>query len=303
MKRRLGRAHKKLDSARQNVEKELKKHGIKYRLDGRVKSVYSLHKKLRKTSSRDGTEDIAAIYDLIALRIIVADKDTCYQVLGIIHSLYKPMVNRIKDYIAMPKQNGYQSLHTTVITPEQHIVEFQIRTEQMHDYAERGLAASFHYNEQKLSDAYHKGQIAAMPADLYWIRNLQKVAAKLQAGKEVNFEKLKVNLFSDRIFVYTPKGDIFDLPVGSLPLDFAYRVHSDVGARASSFRVNGRMVGFDEPLKTGDMIEVITRRNISPKLGWLGRIVTPHARNKIRAQLRKAKIPVPRRENLQKKKG
>ncbi len=281
MKRRLGRASKKLDHVRETVKTELRQNDITFTMDGRVKSVYSLHKKLGKV------DDIDAIYDLIALRIIVADKNTCYQVLGILHALYKPMFERIKDYIAMPKQNGYQSLHTTVITPEKQIVEFQIRTEQMHEYAERGLAASFHYNEQKLTDAYRHGHIAAMPADLHWIRELQEVAAKLRAGENADVRKMKINLFSDRIFVYTPRGDIFDLPDDALPLDFAYRVHSDIGKNAHSFKVNGRGVSFDTPLKSGDVVEVITRRNVKPNSGWLSRIRTPHARNKIRAQLKK----------------
>lgn len=282
MKKRLGRSHKNLESVRSHIEKELKSAGIKFTMDGRVKSVYSLHKKLGKVD-----DDLDAIYDLIALRIIVADKDTCYQVLGILHSLYKPMFDRIKDYIAMPKQNGYQSLHTTVITPDEQIVEFQVRTEQMHEYAERGLAASFHYNEQKLTDAYRKGQIAAMPANLQWIRDLQEAAARLNAGEKVNFDALKPNLFSDRIFVYTPRGDIFDLPAGALPLDFAYRVHSDVAAKASGFKINGKMVKFDTPLKNDDVVEVLTHKNILPRLDWLRKITTSHARTKLSAQLRK----------------
>jgi (p)ppGpp synthetase, RelA/SpoT family len=281
VRNRLGRASKKLDRARAGVISELEKAGIDYEMDGRIKSVYSLHKKLAKYD-----ENLDEIYDLIALRIVVKDKTTCYQVLGIIHALYKPMINRIKDYIAVPKQNGYQSLHTTVITPEEHIVEFQVRTHEMHEYAERGLAASFHYNEQKLTDAYHEGKIAALPANLHWIHDLQKAAAAIQAGQDIDVEMLKLNLFADRIFVYSPKGDIFDLPEGALPLDFAYRVHTDVGKHAYAFKINGRMVKFEELLKSGDVVEVLTKKTSSPRPDWLNKVKTAHSRNKIRDQLK-----------------
>ena len=144
---------------------------IEYKCDGRVKSIYSLHKKLAKYN-----QDINRIYDLIALRFIVKDITTCYLVLGIIHSLNRPMDGRVKDYIAMPKINGYQSLHTTVITPDGQIVEFQIRTQEMHDYAERGLAATFFYNEQKLTSAYTEGKVSKLPPHLLWIRELQETS-------------------------------------------------------------------------------------------------------------------------------
>ncbi|MCL2869258.1 RelA/SpoT family protein [Candidatus Saccharibacteria bacterium] len=294
-KKRLSRSHQQLEHVREEVAKALVQAGIKFKMDGRIKSIYSLYKKLQK-------RDIDTIYDLIALRIIVEDKNACYQVLGTLHALYEPLPGRIKDYIAKPKLNGYQSLHTTVSTPDDQIVEFQIRTSQMHEYAERGLAASFHYNEKKLTDAYKTGQIAAMPANLQWIRDLQEMAAKMREGKQVDTDKMKVNLFSDLIFVHTPKGDIFNLPVGALPLDFAYRVHSDVGNRALSFRVNGKIVGFDEPLKTGDVVEVVTRNNIKPSLDWLNRVKTPQARSKISAELRRQGIQTIKRENPQRKK-
>jgi len=281
MKDRLGKSHRKLATVRHNVDQTLTAEGIKHSMDGRIKSIYSLHKKLEKVESIDD------IYDLIALRIIVDDTATCYRVLGVLHSLYTPMVARIKDYIAVPKPNGYQSLHTTIVTPDDQIVEFQIRTVQMHDYAERGLAASFHYNEQKLTDAYRKGHIAAMPANLQWIQELQEVAAKLKAGKEARLDHLKLDLFSDRIFVYSPKGDIYDLPIGAYPLDYAYRIHSDVAARAFGFRANGKMISFDTPLKDGDVVEVLTKRSAKPKSDWLEWVTTEHARSKLRAQLKK----------------
>jgi GTP pyrophosphokinase len=282
MKDRLGKSHRKLAKVRHGVDQRLRDDSIDHVMDGRIKSVYSLHKKLKKVESIDD------IYDLIALRVVVEDTETCYRVLGIIHAMYRPMVNRIKDYIARPKPNGYQSLHTTIITENDQIVEFQIRTATMHDYAERGLAASFHYNEQKLTEAYRKGKIAAMPADLAWIQQLQEVAAQVSEGKEADIERLKVDLFGDRIFVYSPKGDLYDMPDGAYPLDFAYRIHSDVGKQASGFRVNGKMVPFDSHLHHGDVVEVITRRSAKPKPDWLDMVLTRHAREKLRAQLKKA---------------
>lgn len=281
MKDRLGKSHRKLAKVRHKVDETLTQEGIAHVMDGRIKSVYSLHKKLEKTESIDD------IYDLIALRVVVEDAETCYRVLGIIHALYRPMVNRIKDYIARPKPNGYQSIHTTIMTENEQVVEFQIRTSQMHDYAERGLAASFHYNEQKLTEAYRKGYIAAMPADLAWISQLQEVAAQIREGKEADIEHLKVDLFGDRIFVYSPKGDLYDMPSGSFPLDYAYRIHSDIGRQASGFRVNGKMISFDHNLQHGDIVEVITKRSASPKPDWLDLVITRHARDKLRAQLKK----------------
>lgn len=283
LKNRIGKSQRKLARVRRTVEQHLKKEKIHFSMDGRVKSVYSLYKKLRKVP------DIDNIYDLIALRIIVDDVDTCYIVLGELHSLYRPMVERIKDYIARPKPNGYQSLHTTVETPEGQIVEFQIRTAQMHDYAERGLAAHFHYSEQKMTEAYRKGQIGEMPADLAWIIDLQEAAMALTKGEEVDVEDLKIDLFGDRIFVFSPKGDIYDLPDGAYPLDYAYKIHSDVGARASGFLVNGRMVSFDYRLVHGDHIEVITKKTAKPKTDWLEFVKTTHARNKIKAQVKKVR--------------
>ena len=204
-------AEQSLKKIKQEVSNALKKEKIEAEVSGRVKSVYSLHRKLAKHN-----QNINEIYDLTALRIIVDDITDCYLALGIVHSLYSPMNGRIKDYIAMPKQNGYQSLHTTVITKDKHIVEFQIRTKEMHEYAERGLAASFYYNEQKVTENYKQGKIKHLPTNLLWITELQMTAAKLREGKKVDAKKLKLNLFADKFFVYTPKGDIIDLPNGAL---------------------------------------------------------------------------------------
>ena len=279
MDSRLKKSQRKLDRVRREVEARLKEEKLVFQMDGRVKSVYSLFKKLDKVG------DIDKIYDLIALRVIVDDLSTGYLVLGILHDMYQPMYERIKDYVANPKPNGYQSLHTTVQTPSGQIVEFQIRTKEMHEYAERGLAASFHYNEQKLTDAYKKGRIGAMPADLSWIRDLQEAAALAGEGKRFDSDKFRMKLFSDRIFVYSPKGDIYDLPRGAFPLDYAYRIHSDVAAHASGFKINGVMKPFTYHLRHGDTIEVLTNKSAHPKPNWRELIITPHAKDKLRLQL------------------
>ena len=273
-------AEKSIQKTKKDVANLLKREKIQYEMDGRVKSIYSLHKKLMKYD-----QNIDAIYDLSAIRIIVSDVTTCYLVLGLIHSLYTPMDGRVKDYIAMPKQNGYQSLHTTVITPDKRIMEFQIRTKEMHDYAEHGLAASFWYNEQKLTENYRTGKIQHLPTHLLWITELQQTAAHLREGKRVDLKKLKLNLFADKIFVYTPKGDIIDLPVGALPLDFAYRLHSEIGGHVMGVKVNGKMVSLNTRLKHGDVVEILTSKKQTANMSWFDKIFTAHARQKLRQQL------------------
>ena len=269
-------AEKSLKKIEEEVGAALKEEKINFEISGRVKSVYSLHKKLAKHD-----QNINEVYDLTALRVIVDDITDCYLALGVIHSLYTPMGGRIKDYIALPKQNGYQSLHTTVITKDKKIVEFQIRTKEMHEYAERGLAASFYYNEQKLTENYKKGKIEHLPTNLLWITELQTTAARLREGKKVDLKKLKLNLFADKIFVYTPKGDIIDLPKGALPLDFAYRLHSEIGDHVVGVKINGKMSNLNKKLEQGDIVEILTSKNQTPKSSWLDRIITPHARSKL----------------------
>lgn len=282
LRKRLGRSTRKLGAVRDEVAKVLQQQNISFEINGRVKSIYSLHKKLQKPG-----RTIDDIYDLMALRVIVENKEDCYRVLGVLHSLYQPMIARIKDYISVPKPNGYQSLHTTVITPSKQIVEFQIRTYDMHEFAERGLAASFHYHEQKSSKNYtRKKASSVLPSHMQWINQLQEIAGRLRSGEEIPSDQLNIDLFGDRIFVYSPKGDIYNLPNGALPLDFAYLVHSDLGKHAYSFRVNGVIHAFDKPLENGDVVEVVTRKTSSPKKAWLDSVTTTHARNKLRAQLR-----------------
>jgi len=286
MRKYLGKSTRKLGKIRTEVEIALKKNGIKAEIDGRVKSIYSLYRKLAKV---DGNMD--DIYDLMALRIVVDRKEDCYLILGILHGLYKPMVSRIKDYISSPKPNGYQSLHTTVITPNEQIVEFQIRTYKMHEFAERGLAASFHYHDQKLSKGYiEKRGSSSLPDDLKWISQIQEISNKLKDGEEISKQQLNIDLFGNRIFVHSPKGDIYDLPEGALPLDFAYSVHSDIAKHAYSFRVNGKIHPFDKPLKNGDIVEVVTKKSAQPNQAWRQIVITTHARNRLHSQLRRSGV-------------
>lgn len=286
MKKRLGKSTRKLGEIRNEVMKTLEKEGVKATIDGRVKSIYSLYNKLAKV---DGNID--DIYDLMALRVIVDKKEECYHVLGILHTLYQPMISRIKDYIAAPKPNGYQSLHTTVITPNKQIVEFQIRTQEMHEYAERGLAASFHYHDQKDSKDYiKKRKNSTLPSNLQWITQLQEIATKLKNNEKISKDQLNIDLFGNRIFVYSPKGDIYNLPEGALPLDFAYLVHTDIAKHAYSFKVNGNIQPFDKPLQNGDVVEVITRSLSQPKQDWMELVKTTHARAKLRSQLKQMGI-------------
>lgn len=279
---RIKKSQRKLDHVKRAVDKRLTDEKIAHEIDGRVKSAYSLYKKLDRVGNIDD------IYDLIALRIIVDDLEDCYLVLSVLHDMYQPMFDRIKDYVANPKSNGYQSLHTTVTTAQGQTVEFQVRTRAMHEYAERGLAASFFFNEQKLTDAYRDKKLAELPADMHWIYDLQKAAANARHGKKYSADDLKMGLFEDRIFIYSPRGDIYDLPTGAYPLDYAYRIHSDLAARASGFMVNGAMKPFTYQLRHGDTVEVLTSKSAKPRQDWVAVIATAHAKEKLRGQLRRS---------------
>lgn len=284
IKKRLGRSHKRLEHARRTVAKELNRQNIAFAMDGRVKSTYSLYKKLKKVGG-----NIDDIYDLLALRIIVDDKEQCYLVLGILHSLYQPILTKIKDYISVPKPNGYQSLHTTVLTPDGQIVEFQVRTKQMHEYAEHGLAATFHYSEQKLTKAYQKNKgIRKLPRNLRWVQELQEMANRVSNNENIEPGAMSIDLFSDHIFVYSPRGDIYDLPEGACALDFAFAVHSDIGLHAQTAKINNHVAKLSAPLSNGDIVEITTRRNIKPNRDWLNFVRTDKARQKIRSFINKS---------------
>ncbi len=267
-----------------DIRQFLKEGGIEdAEVEGRQKHLYSIHKKLAKVNG-----DIDKIYDLVAIRIVVPDEAACYHVLGLIHQHYKPLIYRIKDYIAVPKPNGYQSLHTTVFARDGHITEIQIRTPQMHAEAEHGLAAHFYYDAHKTSAAYAKGQGAGrLPDKLKWVGQLTDLQQATE-GRSEFLEGARKELFNDQIFVFSPKGDLYDLPEGSTPLDFAFAVHSGLGLRTMGAKVNGRMVTLDHRLENRDVVELMTRREPSPNRDWLKFVKTTAAKNRIRGWFRAA---------------
>lgn len=241
-----------------------------FQVHGRIKRLFSLFKKLRKYQG-----DLSKIYDLIAIRIIVSDVEECYMALGLLHQKWRPVPGRIKDYIAQPKPNGYQSLHTTVFTENGEIVEFQIRTLEMHDLAEFGVAAHWRYKE---------GSRKAVK-NTRWMEELAQIQKELQTKKDFmeQLEVMKIDVFKDRIFVFTPQGDVIDLPEGATPIDFAYAIHTEVGNKCTASRINEVMRNLDTPLQSGDIVEVVTDKNRrGPNPDWLKFAKTRHARNKIR---------------------
>ncbi|HSX48397.1 MAG TPA: bifunctional (p)ppGpp synthetase/guanosine-3',5'-bis(diphosphate) 3'-pyrophosphohydrolase [Candidatus Nanoarchaeia archaeon] len=281
MKAYLKQASRYLAKLKRFIATELKTAGLEViSIEGREKHLYSVYKKLAKAE-----DDFDKIYDLVAVRIIVPEIPDCYQVMGILHQHFKPLIYRIKDYIAVPKPNGYRSLHTTVFALDGRIIEIQIRTPEMHEEAEHGLAAHFFYDSQKISKDYAKGQVSKLPAKYTWVSSLTDLHAVTSSGQEF-VEALKVDLFQDRIFVFTPKGDLYDLPEGSTPIDFAFSVHSDVGLRAQGAKINGRLMPLDSQLQNRDVVDILTRKQPSPNRDWLNTVRTPHARNRIRAWFR-----------------
>jgi GTP pyrophosphokinase len=257
------------------LTRELEALGIQAEIAGRAKHFYSIYSKMTK-KGREFNE----IYDLTAMRVIVDSVKDCYGAVGVIHSLWKPLPGRFKDFIAMPKFNMYQSLHTTVIGPEGRPLEIQIRTREMHDMAEFGVAAHWIYKEGK---APKKAPAAASGDEkLKWLRSMLDWQQELQDPREF-MENLKVDLFEDEVFVFTPKGEVKSLAHGATPLDFAYEVHTEIGHRCVGARVNGKMVPLQYELKSGDIVEVLTsKRERGPSRDWLAVVKTTRARNKIK---------------------
>jgi len=258
-----------ITEAKSIIAEKVASHGIRAEVSGRSKHLHSIYRKMEKRSV-----DFEQIYDLIAIRILVDDLRECYEVLGIIHSTWKPIPGRFKDYIAMPKGNMYQSLHTTVIGPSGDRMEVQIRTHEMHNVADAGIAAHWKYKEGKGYDEKDIKRFA-------WLRQLLEWQNELQDSKEF-MDSVKVDLFPEDVYVFTPKGDVKGYPKGSTPIDFAYSVHTDVGHRCVGAKVNGKLVPLKYELKNGDIVEVITSPHHTPSKDWLKIVKSSRARNKIR---------------------
>jgi GTP pyrophosphokinase len=264
------------------IEKELKNNGVQIiKIDSRAKRYSSLYKKLLRYDM-----DIEQIHDLVALRIIVKTIEDCYNALGLIHKMWPPLPGRIKDYIALPKSNGYRSLHTTVFIPENKTAEIQIKTEQMHQEAEYGIAAHFAYHEAKTTKNYlEKQAIFADKKELAWIQQLRNWQKEFTNSEEF-LQTLKIDFFRDRILALTPQGEVIDLPLGATPVDFAYQIHSGVGDSCIGAKINGRIYPLDAPLKSGNVVEIITQKGKKPSESWLKFVKTSQAKNRIKSALR-----------------
>ncbi len=254
----------------------LKANGIEADIQGRFKHYYSIYAKMKRLNI-----SFHDLYDITAVRVITKDIRSCYEVLGIIHAQFKPIPGRFKDYIAMPKGNGYRSLHTSVIGPKAKPLEVQIRTHEMHEVAEYGIAAHWRYKESG-------SQKAENPADIKfsWMRKVAEMGKDVTNAQEF-VESVKLDIFSDQVFAFTPMGDVFDLPKGATPVDFAFRIHTDVGFKTVGALINGRIVPLDTKLTNGDIVEIMTSKNAAPRLDWLNFVVTKQAQSKIKQWIKK----------------
>ena len=266
--------------------------GIECEINGRPKNFYSIYKKMQRDH-----KELSEIYDLLAIRVLVNSVKDCYGALGMVHTLWKPIPGRFKDYVAMPKSNMYQSLHTTVVSTHGQPLEIQIRTFEMHRISEYGIAAHWRYKE---SGKGAGGNVASgaknFDAKLSWMRQLLDWHQDMRDPREF-VDTVKLDVFADEVFVFTPRGDVIDLPVGSVPIDFAYRIHTDVGHRCVGAKVNGRIVPLEYKLTNGDIIEIITsKQSNGPSRDWLNIVGSSETKNKIRQWYKKEK----REENLAK---
>ncbi|MCT6807489.1 MAG: bifunctional (p)ppGpp synthetase/guanosine-3',5'-bis(diphosphate) 3'-pyrophosphohydrolase, partial [Bombilactobacillus sp.] len=267
---------KYIQDAIKTLKESLDSLGIKYEIYGRPKHIYSIYKKMVNKH-----KDFNEIYDLLAVRVIVKTVKDCYAVLGAVHTKWKPMPGRFKDYIAVPKVNGYQSLHTTIIGPGGRPLEIQIRTEQMHEIAEYGVAAHWAYKRGNFKGV----EQTSSNEKLDMVREILELKDETQDADEF-MKSVKSEIFSDRVYVFTPKGEVYELPKGSVTLDFAYEIHTQVGSHAVGAKVNGKLVPLDYKLKNGDVIEIMTQSNATPSRDWVDLVKTSRARNKIRRYFR-----------------
>ena len=267
------------EEAIKTLTDELRRVGLSdFQITGRPKHLWSIYLKMKRKG-----KEFADIYDLIALRVITDTVGDCYSALGAVHSLWHPLPGRFKDYIATPKPNGYQSLHTTVVGPEARPIEIQIRTREMHEQAEFGIAAHWLYKRAGNSKGDMSADDKSVDKQISWIRRSLDWTVEGDIDDPHEFlEDLRVDLFDDEIFVFTPKGEVMSLRAGSTPLDFAYAVHTEVGNHCVGAKVNGSVVSLTRPLATGDRIEILTNKNAKPSRDWMNIVRTPSARTKIR---------------------
>ncbi len=258
------------------ISKDVKKSGINAQITGRAKHYYSIYAKMKRLNLA-----FHELYDITAVRVIVDTEKECYEVLGLIHSQFKPIPGRFKDYIAMPKGNMYQSLHTSVIGPRSKPLEVQIRTWEMHEVAEYGVAAHWRYKEKgsQKADAQSDRQFS-------WMRKLVEYDKDMTSAQDY-VNSVKLDLFSDQVFAFTPNGDVFDLPKNATPVDFAYRIHSEVGNKTVGALINGRIAQLDTKLNNGDIVEILTSKTPAPRLDWLNFVVTKQAASKIKQWFKK----------------
>ncbi len=311
---RAGKSNDLLERERKVLQKRLAEIGLlNFNTSYRVKGMYSLYHKLKRKEW-----DINGVFDLLAMRVVVPTVEDCYRALGIIHKLWRPLPGRVKDYIAFPKPNGYQSLHTTVTTQNGVILEIQIRTRQMHHESEFGIASHISYKEPVVSGAEPQKQsrFSSLIPSLFkpfskrvetpdlkqvahsphqdkiprWISQIGQTHTGEKTSTAEFVEDMQKDFFSNRIFVFTPTGDVVDLPVGATPIDFAYAIHSEIGDHTSGAKVNRKLVQLDTELKNGDIVEIETRKSSHPTTKWLGFTKTSLARRHIRAALEKEGI-------------
>lgn len=281
-----------INEAMAEMKDSLEKAHIKCEIQGRPKNFYSIHKKMLRDHKQ-----LSEIYDLLAIRVLVDTVKDCYGTLGIVHSMWRPIPGRFKDYVAVPKSNMYQSLHTTVLSTGGQPLEIQIRTFEMHRISEYGIAAHWRYKESGGSKpASQSSTDKGFDAKLSWLRQLLEWHQDMHDSRDF-VNTVKMDIFADEVFVFTPRGDVIDLPVGSVPIDFAYRIHTDVGNRCVGAKVNGRIVPLDFKLSNGDIVEVITSKQSSgPSRDWLNIVGSSDTRNKIKSWFKKER----REENIAK---